>query len=125
MEVTCWDTRKSALLRRRKHVSGDLLKLSEHLRDIAREWNVTDVAEIPMKEGNWTIEEAFPEVTWNKSGIAIRGYRYREGLNQKQLSEITGIPQRHISEMGGKRAVGKERVKKLAKALNADYRSFL
>ncbi len=96
------------------------------LREIARECNVTDVTEAPKKEGNWTIEEAFPEATWNKSGIAIRGYRYREGMTQKQLSEMTGIPQRHISEMeSGKRAVGKERAKKLAKALNVDYRMFL
>lgn len=96
------------------------------LREIARECNVTDVTEAPKKEGNWTIEEAFPEAAWNKSGIAIRGYRYRENLTQKQLSEMTGIPQRHISEMeSGKRAVGKERAKKLAKALNADYRAFL
>ena len=96
------------------------------LREIASECNVTDVTDTPMKEGNWTIEEAFPETTWNKSGIAIRGYRYREGLTQKQLSEMTGIPQRHISEMeSGKRAAGKERAKKLAKALNVDYRVFL
>ena len=36
---------------------------------------------------------------------------------------MTGIPQRHISEMErGKRPIGKERAKKLAVALNINYR---
>ncbi len=50
----------------------------------------------------------------------------REGLTQRQLSEMTGIPQRHLSEMeNGKRIIGKETAKKLGTALNADYRAFL
>ena len=58
--------------------------------------------------------------------VSLRGYRTREGLTQMQLADATGIPQRHISEMeNGKRAIGKERAKILAKALNADYRAFL
>ena len=47
-------------------------------------------------------------------------------MTQAQLSKMTGIPQRHISEMeNGKRPIGKENAKKLAKALNCDYRRFL
>ena len=43
-----------------------------------------------------------------------------------RLAELTSIPQRHISEMErGKRSIGKERAKKLAEALNVDYRVFL
>jgi plasmid maintenance system antidote protein VapI len=39
---------------------------------------------------------------------------------------LTGIPQRHISEMErGKRPIGKETAKKLAVALKTDYRVFL
>ena len=61
-----------------------------------------------------------------KEAIALRGARGRENLTQKQLAEITGIPQRHISEMEhGKRAIGKERAKKLSHALNCDYRLLL
>ncbi|WP_305047307.1 helix-turn-helix transcriptional regulator [Geobacter sp. OR-1] len=42
------------------------------------------------------------------------------------MAELTSIPQRHISEMeNGKRPIGKETAKKLAKALNTDYRVFL
>ncbi|MFH7326116.1 helix-turn-helix domain-containing protein [Desulfurivibrio sp. C05AmB] len=58
--------------------------------------------------------------------VALRGYRYREDLTQAQLAELTGIPQRHISEMeNGRRPIGKERARKLAAVLNADYRLFL
>ena len=101
----------------------------ERLRRAAKAYQVTDLTDVPehaAKENNLTIEEAFPEVCWNRSGIAIRGYRVREDLTQKQLAEMTGIHQRHISEMEtGKRAVGKEWANKLAKALNCDYRAFL
>jgi transcriptional regulator with XRE-family HTH domain len=31
--------------------------------------------------------------------MALNGYRSREGLSQDQLSDMTGIPRRHISEM--------------------------
>jgi plasmid maintenance system antidote protein VapI len=42
------------------------------------------------------------------------------------LAELTGIPQRHISEMeNGKRVIGKELAKRLGKALKADYKVFL
>jgi transcriptional regulator with XRE-family HTH domain len=61
-----------------------------------------------------------------EAAVSLRGCRYREDLTQKQLADMAGIPQRHISEMeNGKRPIGKERAKKLAKVLNADYRMFM
>jgi hypothetical protein len=41
--------------------------------------------------------QAFPEFAGNEKGAALVGARGKEGLTQKQLSEKTGIPQRHIS----------------------------
>jgi hypothetical protein len=59
-------------------------------------------------------------------GACLVGAREKEGLTQMRLAELTGIPQRHISEMErGKRTIGKERAKKLADALDVDYRVFL
>jgi plasmid maintenance system antidote protein VapI len=56
----------------------------------------------------------------------LRGARSKAEITQTRLSELTGIPQRHISEMEmGKRPIGKETAKKLAVALNVDYRLFL
>jgi len=71
--------------------------------------------------------EAYPECSEAQLiGKALAGARYREGLTQMQLSEITGIPQRHISEMeNGKRPIGKEMAKRLGKALNIGYKVFL
>jgi transcriptional regulator with XRE-family HTH domain len=48
-------------------------------------------------------------------------------VTQQELADMTGMPQRHISEMEtGKRQIGKERAKKLAEALHvSDYRVFL
>ncbi|MFZ3115607.1 MAG: helix-turn-helix transcriptional regulator [Syntrophales bacterium] len=71
--------------------------------------------------------EAYPQCSEAQLiGKALAGARYREGLTQMQLSELTGIPQRHISEMeNGKRIIGKEMAKCLGKALNIGYKMFL
>jgi DNA-binding XRE family transcriptional regulator len=100
------------------------------LRRAARAFDVVDTTEgEPLPEAgekNWTLEEAFPEMAWNAGGVSVRGGRAKEGLTQQQLADLTGIPQRHISEMeNGKRPIGKETARKLAKALNVDYRVFL
>ena len=71
--------------------------------------------------------KAYPECSEAQLiGKALAGARYREGLPQMQLAELTGIPQRHISEMeNGKRPIGKEMAKRLGKALNIGYKVFL
>jgi DNA-binding XRE family transcriptional regulator len=71
-------------------------------------------------------EEALPECKENSSGVALAGARYKEGMTQRQLSHLTGIPQWHISEMeNGKRAIGLKNALLLGKALKLDYRLFL
>ncbi len=79
------------------------------------------------EERNYAIAEVFPEYIGKEQEVALRAYRTRQGLTQKQLSGATGIPQRHISEMeNGKRGIGKERARLLAEALQVfDYRVFL
>ena len=79
------------------------------------------------EERTYSVEEVFPEYIGREQQAALRAYRIREGFTQKQLSELTGIPQRHISEMeNGKRGIDKERARKLADALRvADYRFLL
>lgn len=71
--------------------------------------------------------ECFPEVTdENLPGTALAGARAKEGFTQRQLTQLTGIPQRHISEMeNGKRTIGKERAKRLAEVLKVNYKVFL
>jgi len=59
-------------------------------------------------------------------GITLLGARGKEGITQTELSEKTGIPQGHISEMeNGKRQIGKNIAKKLGNALNVGYLVFL
>jgi DNA-binding XRE family transcriptional regulator len=97
------------------------------LRRMAKSLNVKDVTEWELEEKElYAPEEVSPELTWNSGGVSIRGGRGKECLTQKQLAELTGIAQHHISEMeNGKRPIGKETARKLAKALNIDYRVFL
>ena len=62
----------------------------------------------------------------NIPASVLRGARSKAEITQTRLSGLTGIPQRHISEMEqGKRPIGKETAKKLAAALDVDYRVFL
>jgi len=56
---------------------------------------------------------------YTKAGIALRGARYREGLSQKKLAELCGIPQGNLSKMEcGKRPIGPQLAERLAKALH-------
>ena len=71
----------------------------------------------------YSIEEVFPDF---HIGHALRGLRSREGLTQKQLAEMIGAKPSHISEMeNGKRPIGKEMAKRLARALRTQYKVFL
>lgn len=81
---------------------------------------IEEEASIPWRE-------AFPGGYLNdKPSVMLRGARGREELTQEQLAQTSGIPRRHISEMeNGKRPIGKENARKLAKALKTDYRLFL
>ena len=71
--------------------------------------------------------ELFPEYSDEEMpGSCLRGARYKEAITQKQLADMIGIPQRHISMMeNGKRTIGKEMAKRLGKALNISYKVFL
>jgi DNA-binding XRE family transcriptional regulator len=58
--------------------------------------------------------------------VALLGARTKENLTQKQLSKLTGIPQRHISEIeNNKRAIGAKRARMLGKVLSVSYKIFL
>jgi DNA-binding XRE family transcriptional regulator len=68
-------------------------------------------------------EEVYPDFN---GSVALRGARKREVLTQKELASLVGVSQTHISEMEhGKRPIGKDMAKRLAKVLKADYRVFL
>jgi len=68
-------------------------------------------------------EEAFPEYG---PADALRGARHMEGLTQAQLAERIDIKPHHISEMeNGKRTIGKKMAKRLANALNTEYKVFM
>jgi DNA-binding XRE family transcriptional regulator len=78
------------------------------------------VAEEP-KSVPW--EEVYPDFN---GSVALRGARKREALTQKELARLVGVGQTHISEMEhGKRPIGKDMAKRLAKAHKVNYRVFL
>jgi transcriptional regulator with XRE-family HTH domain len=81
----------------------------------------TDITDsVPWREAfsHWTDADL--------PGKALVGARCKEGLTQVQLAQLTGIPQRHLSEMeNGKRPIGKTTARKLARVLHVHYQVFL
>ena len=71
--------------------------------------------------------QAFPDLKdEDMPGLHLQAARHYCGFTQMALSQKTGIPQRHISEMeNGKRPIGKKTAKLLAEILKTDYRFFL
>ena len=67
--------------------------------------------------------EAYPDFG---PGQALLGARAKEGLTQKALASRIGVTQANLSQMEhGKRPIGKAMAKRLAQALDVDYRLFL
>jgi plasmid maintenance system antidote protein VapI len=87
---------------------------------------ITNQGLTPYIPGSVPWRECFSCTDEQLPGVCLVGARGKEGITQKQLSELTGIPQRHISEMeNGKRTIGKETARRLGKALNIGYKVFL
>jgi transcriptional regulator with XRE-family HTH domain len=69
---------------------------------------------IPWRESEYFRDLPFP-------GAFLVGFRHREGMTQMELSQRTGIPRRHISEIeNGRRPIGKVTAQKLSKVLDED-----
>ena len=112
----------------KKHPTDDMVtvKLRVHRHNAPKIREYAQAVE-SGEERTYTVAEVFPEYVDKDHMVALRAYRNRQGLTQKQLAEMTGIPQHHLSEMeNGKRTIGKERARVLASALGvSDYRLFL
>jgi DNA-binding XRE family transcriptional regulator len=71
----------------------------------------------------YSIDEVFPDF---HPGDTLKGARLMHELTQAQLAAMIGVKASHISEMEkGKRTIGKEMARRLAKALNTSYQVFL
>lgn len=89
------------------------------VRKAVAKFNAEETTAIPWRD-------VFPHTEEELPGVCLRGARHREGLSQKTLADLIGIPQRHISEMeNNKRPIGKQNARKLAQALNVSYKVFL
>jgi len=70
-----------------------------------------------------TWEKAFPGLG---PGDILQGARDRDEITQTELAERIRVKSHHISEMeSGRRSIGKDMARRLAKALNTGYKVFL
>lgn len=73
-------------------------------------------------------EEVFRDLhqKYTKVGALLKGARLKEEMTQAELAKKLQITQGDLSKMEyGKRSIGKQMAKRLAKVLNTDYRIFL
>ena len=71
----------------------------------------------------YTFEEVFPEA---HPGMAVRGFRNRDGLTQEELAERLGVAQTRVSELeSGKRRISIAMAKRLGTVFGVPYRAFL
>jgi len=109
----------------KKPITGDFVEVRFRIP-------VTKVEEAKKALASYGALETSESVPWREvypnfnAGLALRAARKKAALTQKGLAELLGINQTHISEMeGGKRPIGKEMAKRLAKVLKIDYRLLL
>jgi len=89
---------------------------------------VESIHQSTSNNGGIPSEVIFKEVAKNrpKGAVYLRGIRTREDVSQKELEKLTGIPISNISKYeSGSRKITDPIAKKLAKALNIDYRKLL
>ena len=107
------------------------IAMMEQALEAMRSLGFEEIERLPSKQeagGSipWRESSHYSELMQNPPTVFLSGARYREGLTQVELAERTGIPRRHISEMeNGKRPIGKQNARKLAKVLNIDPRRLL
>lgn len=80
------------------------------------------------KEKTIAAEKVLPELTDDalRPATMLRGARYKADMTQKELADILGIRQHHLSEMeNAKRPIGKQMAKRLADVFKSDYRLFI
>lgn len=66
------------------------------------------------------------EKKYTKPGMLLRCLRIREGYTQEEFAQLINISQANLSKMElGKRPIGKEMAKRIAKAFDINYRSLL
>ena len=89
---------------------------------LLQDFEVTeDEQTIPWRDSVRDLTQKYTE-----AGVALKGARTKENLSQSELAEKLGISQSHISDMEhGRRTIGKNMAKRLAKVLNVGYKIFL
>lgn len=75
------------------------------------------------EEKTYSAREVLGEIT---PGRCLRGFRYREGLNQTELAEKLGITQNFLSNLeNDKKPISRKMAEKLAVFFNTHYKVFM
>ncbi|MBI3558603.1 MAG: helix-turn-helix transcriptional regulator [Deltaproteobacteria bacterium] len=105
-----------------KTIGPKRLKLVKKVIEEAITFSTRDL--LSPEETRAAIKRRVPDS--GRPSAALRAYRGRAELTQRELATKSGIPQPHIAAMeSGKRTIGLIAAKKLALALGIDYRKLV
>ena len=98
----------------------------------AKSFQVTErtmakVLSIVQEEESIPYDDAFPHMkdAAKRPASVLRGFRYRDGLNQIELAKKIDVTQGDLSKMEtGKRPIGRHVAERLAKVFKTDPRVF-
>ena len=89
---------------------------------------VLEKCSVKTEESTVSIDTLFQDLDekYTRPGAVLQGSRHKMGWTQVTLAKKIGIAQADLSNMEhGRRPIGKEMAKRLAKVLDVDYRIFL
>lgn len=112
----------------KKHPTDDVAKISWHGGLYAVPIEIMERYKVPSDDQYTSIDNLFSNLTQKcgEPGVLLKGLRYREGLSQVEFAKKLNISQTNLSAMeNGKRTIGKELAKRIAKLFGLDYRYFL
>lgn len=83
---------------------------------------------VPKSDDCLRVETVFKDLIkeHGEPPVLLRGLRHREGLTQVEFAKKIEVTQANLSAMeNGRRSIGKEVAKRIAKKFDVDYRIFL
>ena len=93
-------------------------------------WNTLLLQNISIKveEKVYSIDDVFGDIIdeYGEAAALLKGLRHRENLTQVEFAEKISVTQANLSAIeNGKRTIGKDIAKRIAKIFNIDYRYLL
>ncbi len=113
----------------KKHLTSKKAKVIWHGSRYSVPLKVLDKYKVTDKKSETeSVESVFGDLIaqYGEPAVILKGLRTKEGLSQIDFAKKIGISQQNLSAMeNGRRSIGREMAKRIAKKFGIDYRLLL